>query len=568
MSPGIHYYYKLWGYATDGGYTSDGTATKPYASTALTADDSTNTNPVQSNQLIWDGSAEKSLNATDVAVPPTSFNITISDTDGDKMNITVKTNESGTWQVVNQTGGSGLSNGTYSFTNVSWVDSYSTTYYISFNVTDGTDWANETFKFTTIANYTTPTISNPSPSDNATDVNPNPVLSVKCIDLDGDTMNAAWWWNDSGTWKQFATNTSLSNNTIITQSNSNFSSYNTTYQWAVNLTDGTDYVNNSYTFTTRNQYIPGPPSSFTATNVSTSQINLAWTKNSSADTTYIERNTSISWNRGEGTLIYNGTGTSYSDTGLNSNTTYYYRAWSYNATDNIYSTAFSSDNATTAESSTTYTIDDIMNLLQSPLAQYTYDIQGCNIKFYENAFDWNGYITNYTWDFGDGNISYEQNPLHSYNSVGYYNVTLTVTDDESKSSNVTHIINVTSACPFPPLLISPKNNSNDVNKDVLLSVYVYDPSDSPMTVTFYQYNATGNDTVIGTCNGISGQEASIVWKGRTVGQTYQWYAMASDGTHNATSGIFSFTVSETQINVSQTAFYGGLILFIGMAAIG
>ncbi|MCD6261659.1 MAG: PKD domain-containing protein [Deltaproteobacteria bacterium] len=213
-------------------------------------------------------------------------------------------------------------------------------------------------------------------------------------------------------------------------------------------------------------------------------------------------------------------------------------------------------------------LTDVMNLLQSPFAQYTYDIQGCNIRFHENAFDWNGYITNYTWDFGDGNISYEQNPLHSYNSVGYYNVTLTVTDNESKSSNVTHMINVTSACPFPPLLVSPKNNSNDVDKDVLLSVYVYDPSDNPMTVTFYQYNATGNDTVIGTCNGISGQEASIIWKDRTVGQTYQWYAIASDGTHNATSGIFSFTVSETQINVPQTAFYGGLILFIGMAAIG
>jgi len=111
----------------------------------------TNSAPTQSNQLIWDGSTEKTLNATDVTVSPTSFNITISDPDGDKMNITIKTNESGTWKVVNQTSGSGLSNGTYSFTNVSWVDSYSTTYYISFNVTDGTDWTNETFKFTTIA---------------------------------------------------------------------------------------------------------------------------------------------------------------------------------------------------------------------------------------------------------------------------------------------------------------------------------------------------------------------------------------------------------------------------------
>jgi len=51
------------------------------------------------------------------------------------------------------------------------------------------------------------------------------------------------------------------------------------------------------------------PDDFTATAISSSRIDLAWTKNSSADTTYIERNIVVSWNRGEGTLIYNNTGT-------------------------------------------------------------------------------------------------------------------------------------------------------------------------------------------------------------------------------------------------------------------
>jgi len=80
-----------------------------------------------------------------------------------------------------------------------------------------------------------------------------------------------------------------------------------------------------------------PPYPFNATVISSTQINLTWTKGNNADTTYIERNTVVSWNRGEGTLIYNGTGTGYSDTGLDANTTYYYQAWSYNATDNTYS---------------------------------------------------------------------------------------------------------------------------------------------------------------------------------------------------------------------------------------
>ncbi|MEA2054492.1 MAG: PKD domain-containing protein [Candidatus Thermoplasmatota archaeon] len=37
-----------------------------------------------------------------------------------------------------------------------------------------------------------------------------------------------------------------------------------------------------------------------------------------------------------------------------------------------------------------------------------------------------GTITNHTWNFGDGNISYEQNPVHAYASEGNYTVVLTI----------------------------------------------------------------------------------------------------------------------------------------------
>jgi len=110
-----------------------------------------NNAPTQSNQKIWNVTTktEKTLNATSVGLYPTSFNITINDLDGDNMTIVILTNESGSWTVVNEFGSNGLSNGTYSFTNTSWIDSYSTTYYISSNLTDGTDWTNETYHFTT-----------------------------------------------------------------------------------------------------------------------------------------------------------------------------------------------------------------------------------------------------------------------------------------------------------------------------------------------------------------------------------------------------------------------------------
>ena len=35
-------------------------------------------------------------------------------------------------------------------------------------------------------------------------------------------------------------------------------------------------------------------------------------------------------------------------------------------------------------------------------------------------------FNNVSWDFGDGNTSSENNPTHTYNSKGWYDVTLTV----------------------------------------------------------------------------------------------------------------------------------------------
>jgi hypothetical protein len=41
---------------------------------------------------------------------------------------------------------------------------------------------------------------------------------------------------------------------------------------------------------------------------------------------------------------------------------------------------------------------------------------------------------NWSWDFGDGNISNEEDPLHNYSSEGLYVVNLTVTDDDGNGA--------------------------------------------------------------------------------------------------------------------------------------
>ena len=52
-----------------------------------------------------------------------------------------------------------------------------------------------------------------------------------------------------------------------------------------------------------------------------------------------------------------------------------------------------------------------------------------------------GQIDSYNWDFGDGNTSDEQNPVHIYNDSGFYSVSLTVdgpngSDTETKNNYI------------------------------------------------------------------------------------------------------------------------------------
>ena len=96
--------------------------------------------------------------------------------------------------------------------------------------------------------------------------------------------------------------------------------------------------NNFLTLTVAGQ--PGEPTSFTATAVSNNQINLSWTVGPNSDSTYIEWNTSSSWNFGEGEFLCNYAGTVYSHSNLNAHTKYYYQAWGWDETNKTHSTSY------------------------------------------------------------------------------------------------------------------------------------------------------------------------------------------------------------------------------------
>ncbi len=78
----------------------------------------------------------------------------------------------------------------------------------------------------------------------------------------------------------------------------------------------------------------------------------------------------------------------------------------------------------------------------APVADFDHEDNGLAVIFEDKSSDENGSITNWEWDFGDGNTSNEQNPNHGYLAEGKYTVTLTVTDDLTTKTTTTKELDI------------------------------------------------------------------------------------------------------------------------------
>jgi len=65
-----------------------------------------------------------------------------------------------------------------------------------------------------------------------------------------------------------------------------------------------------------------------------------------------------------------------------------------------------------------------------------------DIQFNDNSTDNDGFIINWSWSFGDGNNSYDPNPVHQYTYPGNYTVSLNVTDDDGATDSHSKLVPV------------------------------------------------------------------------------------------------------------------------------
>jgi PKD repeat protein len=181
----------------------------------------------------------------------------------------------------------------------------------------------------------------------------------------------------------------------------------------------------------------------------------------------------------------------------------------------------------------------------------TSDVLQPNITIFFNDTSNGSYnITNWTWDFGDGNTSYQQNTNHTYPTTGAYNVSLTVKDEENNSHTRCKTIYVESVLSdfvsvecFPTvvgfgsdvaIVADFFDNQSMVNSVIVNMVYPDNSTENyTMDVNYsipYDYILVFNDT----------------WQ---VGEyNYSVYVVDNAGNVNCTSG-FNFTVS-AQANMS------------------
>jgi parallel beta-helix repeat protein len=160
-------------------------------------------------------------------------------------------------------------------------------------------------------------------------------------------------------------------------------------------------------------------------------------------------------------------------------------------------------------------------------------------NFYASDQD-NGYdaCTN-TWDNGypSGGNYWDDYTGHDNNHDGIGDTPYSVAGGSNKDHYP--FMDPVSSPPAKPSVPDPQDGATAVPVSLTLSVYVFDPDDDAMQVSFYNADT---QQLIGTATNVpSASRAQVSWNGLSPNTLYHWYTNASDGNHSNQSDTWRFT---------------------------
>ena len=169
----------------------------------------------------------------------------------------------------------------------------------------------------------------------------------------------------------------------------------------------------------------------------------------------------------------------------------------------------------------TATIDSMLDecgdlcTLSPPAALFDFEIDGNTVTFFDfSEIASEGWIIeSWAWDFGDGNTSSEQYPVHEYENEGTYQVSLVVTTDIGTES-VPFVADIQigtlniSDNNLPEDFGLVKNYPNPFNPNTTIEYYLGESG--MVTMNVYDVNGKLIDSIVNTYQ-VSGKH-SIIWQ--------------------------------------------------------
>ncbi len=152
----------------------------------------------------------------------------------------------------------------------------------------------------------------------------------------------------------------------------------------------------------------------------------------------------------------------------------------------------------TINGSVTEQKDDYIDVTQLPTAQFTYSSSELTVNFTNQSTG----ATDYLWDFGDGNTSTEENPVHTYATGGAFSVSLNaiLQDCEDNSTVVINVpvvgINESAEDRTFTILPNPNNGQFVIETENLINVVQVTIFDIAGKIIFTREEITSNNPTV------------------------------------------------------------------------